>query len=216
MNWYRRAAFRPIATEATLWFKRSSRSGSRIRWRSPIRLSYVAGTLGTSPLCPLLTPHEAGSSMYGYGDFYGPGFHASGDEFVWCTGASLPNVRTLGSGEGARRSPFEPPAARGPVVPAGGRLSSPTDTPCRCALMGERRTGESRQPRVVGGAPPTSQGAPVACARPQSGRTRCFRPTVARSSRWPARSRSCRCYHCSAQIVAGRRRPRLTAATAPF
>ena len=34
--------------------RRSGRS-SRIRWRSPIRLWYVAGTPGTWPLCPLLT-----------------------------------------------------------------------------------------------------------------------------------------------------------------
>ena len=55
----------------------------RRRWRRPIRLRDDAGTPRTSPFCPLLTPPESGSSMYGYGDFDGPGFPASADEFVW-------------------------------------------------------------------------------------------------------------------------------------
>ena len=37
----------------------------------------------------------------------------------------MPNVEHW-AGKGARRSPFEPPAARGPVVSAGGRLRPPT------------------------------------------------------------------------------------------
>ena len=39
---------------------------------------------------------------------------------------------------------------------------------------------------------------------------------VARSSQWLARSPSCRCYHLSARIVAGRQRPCLVPTTVPF
>ena len=39
---------------------------------------------------------------------------------------------------------------------------------------------------------------------------------VVQSSQWPARSPSCRCYHFSARIVAGRQRPRLVPTTVPF
>ena len=82
----------------------------------------------------------------------------------------MPNVEHW-AGKGARRSPFGPPAARGPVVSAGGRLSPRHPLPM-CALMGERRTGESRQPRVVGRAPPASQRCPrrvcAAAVRPDT------------------------------------------------
>ena len=57
-----------------------SRSASAGGARSASRTS--PGTPGTSPPCPLLTPHEAGSSMYGYGDSESPGFPASVDELV--------------------------------------------------------------------------------------------------------------------------------------
>ena len=82
---------------------RLSGSSSSVRWRSRIRLWDLAGTLGTSPFCPLLTPHKAGSSIYGYGDFDGPGFQASAGEFGRYGGrASLPFGATLrGSPAGA-------------------------------------------------------------------------------------------------------------------
>ena len=74
-----------------------------VRWRSRVRLWYLAGTPGTSPRFPLLTLHEAGSSMYGYGDFDGPVFRPSAGEFGRYGGrASLPFGATLrGSPAGA-------------------------------------------------------------------------------------------------------------------
>ena len=84
------------------------------RWRSRVRLRDHAGTPGTSPFCPLLTPHKAGSSIYGYGDFDGPVFRPSAGEFGRYGGrASLPFGATLraspaGAGEGCS-APFDPP-----------------------------------------------------------------------------------------------------------
>ena len=49
--------------------------------------------------------------MYGYGDSDGPGSRASGDEFVWRTGASPRSVEHCGLARGAA-PPFEPPASR--------------------------------------------------------------------------------------------------------
>ena len=76
-----------------------------VRWRSRVRLWYLAGTPGTSPRFPLLTLHEAGSSMYGYGDFDGPVFRPSAGEFDRYGGrANLPFGATLrGSPAGAGR-----------------------------------------------------------------------------------------------------------------
>ena len=56
----------------------------------PVQLSMAVDTattvrsrrVGPRALCPLLTPHKAGSSMYGYGDFDGPGFPASAAELA--------------------------------------------------------------------------------------------------------------------------------------
>ena len=75
-----RRALRPTAIEVLPPALREQLEG--VRWQGLVRLWYLAGTPGTSPLCPLLTRHEAGSSMYGYGDVDGPGFPASGDECV--------------------------------------------------------------------------------------------------------------------------------------
>ena len=73
-----------------------------VRWRSRVRLWYLAGTPGTSPRFPLLTEQKAASSMYGYGDIDGPGFPASGDELVGRAGNRLPFETTLrGSPAGA-------------------------------------------------------------------------------------------------------------------
>ena len=71
----------------------------------------------------------------------------------------------------------------------------------RCAPPSNPRRRTALSCRRAGGSAPRHP-LPVCAdrrARPQSGRTRCFRPTVARSSRWLARSPSCRRYHCSAQ-----------------
>ena len=60
----------------------------------------------------MLTPHKAGSSIYGYGDFDGPGLQALVDEMVRRTGASLPFGATLrGSpaGAGGGLCPLGPP-----------------------------------------------------------------------------------------------------------
>ena len=53
-------ALQPTAIEALL---RPSGSSSSGRWRSPVRLWDVVGSLGISPLFPCLTLHETGSSM---------------------------------------------------------------------------------------------------------------------------------------------------------
>ena len=78
------------------------REASSFHWWSLVRLWHLVGPPGTTSPFPLLTPHKAGSSMYGYGDFDGPGLHALVDEMVRRTGASLPFGATLrGSPAGA-------------------------------------------------------------------------------------------------------------------
>ena len=78
----------PIRGQGSL---RALQEQRRRGWRRPIRIQDDAGTPGTSPRCPLLTRPETASSMYGYGDFDGPGFRASAGEFGRYGGrASLP------------------------------------------------------------------------------------------------------------------------------
>ena len=60
-----------IATEATRWFMRSSRSCARTHWRGLVGLRYVAGPLGISADFPWLTHQKAASSIYWYGDLDG-------------------------------------------------------------------------------------------------------------------------------------------------
>ena len=64
------------------WQRGALWEGSSGDRRNLVTLWHLAGAPGTSPLCPLLTPLRAGSSMYGYGDSDGPGFQALGDELV--------------------------------------------------------------------------------------------------------------------------------------
>ena len=91
------------------WQRGALWEGSSGDRRNLVTLWHLAGAPGTSPLCPLLTPLRAGSSMYGYGDFDGPGFQALGDELV--SGREPAHaILNIAVWQGDAAPPFEPPA----------------------------------------------------------------------------------------------------------
>ena len=115
------------------WQRGALREGSSGDRRNLVTLRHLAGAPGTSPLCPLLTPLRAGSSMYGYGDLDGPGFQALGDELV--SGREPAHAMlSIAVWQGDAAPPFEPPASRAAADAAGGRGVPRTRR--RCAPRG--------------------------------------------------------------------------------
>ena len=61
------------------------REASSFHWWSLVRLWHLVTSWDNFSFS-VVEPHKAGSSMYGYGDFDGPGLHALVDEMVRRTG----------------------------------------------------------------------------------------------------------------------------------